>query len=125
MAGKERDQVKRVLFIMIGATALLTLMAGCATKTTTSTPEKETTLVVPVVELPKDVAARVNAAYWAEKHSTPEKEATLVVPVVELPKDVAARVNAAYWAEKHSTPEKETTLVVPVVELPKDVESRK
>ena len=69
MSGKERNQVKRVLFIMIGATALLTLMAGCATTTTTSTPEKETTLVVPVVALPKDVVARVNAAYWAEKHS--------------------------------------------------------
>jgi len=69
MAGKERNQVKRVLFIMIGATALLTLMAGCATTTTTSTPDKEETLVVPVVALPKDVVARVNAAYWAEKHS--------------------------------------------------------
>ena len=125
MAGKERDQVKRVLFIMIGATALLTLMAGCATKTTTSTPEKETTLVVPVVELPKDVAASMNAAYWAEKRSTPEKETKLGVPVVELPKDVAASMNAAYWAEKRSTPEKGTTLGVPVVELPKDVESRK
>ena len=93
MAGKERNQVKRVLFIMIGATALLTLMAGCATTTTTSTPDKEETLVVPVVALPKDVVARVNAAYWAEKHSatsTPEQEGTLVVPVVALPKDVVA-----------------------------------
>ena len=69
MAGKERNQVKRVLFIMIGATALLTLMAGCATTTTTSTPEQEGTLVVPVVALPKDVVARMNAAYWAQKHS--------------------------------------------------------
>ena len=82
---------------------MLTLMAGCATKTTTSTPEEEGTLVVPVVGLPKDVVARVNAAYWAEKHSrTPEQECTPVVPVVELPKDVVARENAAYWAEKHS-----------------------
>ena len=33
--------MKRVLFTMIGATALLTLMAGCATTTTTSTPDEE------------------------------------------------------------------------------------
>ncbi|MGA7901319.1 MAG: hypothetical protein WCA06_01645, partial [Terrimicrobiaceae bacterium] len=82
--------MKRVLFIMIGATALLTLMAGCATTTTTSTPDKEETLVVPVVALPKDVVARMNAAYWAQKHSTastPAEEGTLVVPVVALPKD--------------------------------------
>jgi hypothetical protein len=91
MAGKERNQVKRVLFIMFGATAL----SGCATTTTTSTPETEETLVVPVVALPKDVVARVNAAYWAEKHSTtstPETEETLVVPVVAKPKDVVASV---------------------------------
>jgi hypothetical protein len=50
---------------MIGATALLTLMAT----TTTSTPAEEGTLVVPVVALPKDVVARMNAAYWAQKHS--------------------------------------------------------
>jgi hypothetical protein len=101
MAGKERDQVKRVLFTMIGATALLTLMAT----TTTSTPAEEGTLVVPVVALPKDVVARMNAAYWAQKHSTtstPAEEGTLVVPVVALPKDVVARMNAAYWAQKHS-----------------------
>jgi hypothetical protein len=53
---------------MICATALLTLMVGCATTTTTSTPAKEeTTLVVPVIELPKDVAARINQEYW-ESH---------------------------------------------------------
>jgi hypothetical protein len=67
MAGKERNQVKRVLFTMIGATALLTLMAGCATPTTTSAPE-ESTLVVPVLRMPKDVVASVNGAYWAGKH---------------------------------------------------------
>ena len=72
---------------MIGATAL----SGCATTTTTSTPEKEETLVVPVVALPKDVVARMNAAYWAEKHSTTSEE-TLVVPVVARPKDVVASV---------------------------------
>jgi uncharacterized lipoprotein YajG len=89
MAGKERNQVKRVLFIMIGATAL----SGCATTTTTSTPEKDETLVVPVVALPKDVVARMNAAYWAEKHSTTSTpEETLVVPVVARPKDVVASV---------------------------------
>jgi len=41
------------------------------------------------------VVARVNAAYWAEKHSTtstPETEETLVVPVVAKPKDVVASV---------------------------------
>ena len=62
--GNQRNQVKRVLFIMIGATALLTLMAGCTTPTTTSTPAQETVLVVPVYRVPKDVAASVNSAYW-------------------------------------------------------------
>jgi hypothetical protein len=38
--------VKRVFFIMIGATALLTLMAGCATTTTTSTHDEERSMLV-------------------------------------------------------------------------------
>jgi hypothetical protein len=46
MAGKERNQVKRVFFIMIGATALLTLLAGCATTTTTSTHDEERSMLV-------------------------------------------------------------------------------
>ena len=54
--------MKRVLFKMIGATALLTLMAGCTTPTTTGTPAQETVLVVPVYRVPKDVAASVNNA---------------------------------------------------------------
>ena len=68
MAGKERNQVKRVLFIMIGATALLTLMAGCATYPKTTSAPEESTLVVPVLRMPKDVVASVNGAYWAGKH---------------------------------------------------------
>jgi hypothetical protein len=79
MSGKERNQVKRVLFIMIGATVLLV----CATTTATSAPDEPDKLVVPVYKLP----------------GTPDK---LVVPVYKLPKDVVARVNEAYWAEKHS-----------------------
>jgi hypothetical protein len=79
MAGKERNQVKRVLFIMIGATVFLV----CATTTATSAPDEPDKLVVPVYKLP----------------GTPDK---LVVPVYRLPNDVVARVNAAYWAEKHS-----------------------
>ena len=79
MAGKERNQVKRVLFIMIGATVLLV----CATTTATSTPDESDKLVVPVYILP----------------GTPDK---LVVPVYRLPMDVVARVNAASWAGKHS-----------------------
>ena len=61
MAGKQRNQVKRVLFLMIGAT--VTFMAGCTTPTT-STPAPETVLVVPVYRVPKDVADRVNNEYW-------------------------------------------------------------
>lgn len=38
--------MKRVFFIMIGATALLTLMAGCATTTTTSTHDEERSMLV-------------------------------------------------------------------------------
>jgi len=44
MAGEERNQVKRVLFTMIGATMLI-----CATTATTSAADK---LVVPVYKLP-------------------------------------------------------------------------
>jgi hypothetical protein len=65
MAGKERNQVKRVLFIMIGATVLLV----CATTTATSSPDESDKLVVPVYRLPMDMVARVNAASWAGKHS--------------------------------------------------------
>ena len=38
--------MKRVFFIMIGATALLTLLAGCATTTTTSTHDEERSMLV-------------------------------------------------------------------------------
>jgi hypothetical protein len=67
MAGKERNQVKRLVFIMIGATALLTLMAGCTTPTTTSTPPEEGVLVVPVYRVPHDVFASVNAGKWDKR----------------------------------------------------------
>jgi hypothetical protein len=52
---------------MIGATALLTLMAGCTTPTTTSTPPEEGVLVVPVYRVPHDVFASVNAGKWDKR----------------------------------------------------------
>jgi hypothetical protein len=103
MAGKERNQVKLVLFIMIGATALLTLMAGSATTATASTPDTEGILVVPVVELPStpDKPGKLVVPV-IRLPSTPDKPGKLVVPVIRLPRDVVARVNEAYWAKKHS-----------------------
>jgi hypothetical protein len=71
MAGKERNEVKRVLFIMIGATALLT----CATTATTNAADK---LVVPVYKLPgtDKLVVPVYKLPGTDK---------LVVPVYKLP----------------------------------------
>jgi hypothetical protein len=71
MAGKERNQVKRVLFIMIGATMLLI----CATTTKTSAADK---LVVPVYKLPgtDKLVVPVYKLPGTDK---------LVVPVYKLP----------------------------------------
>ena len=91
MAGKERNQVKRVLFIMMGATVWLV----CATTTATSAPDEPEKLVVPVYKLPGTPEKLVVPVY--KLPGTPEK---LVVPVYKLPNDVVARVNEAYWAEK-------------------------
>jgi hypothetical protein len=70
MAGEERNQVKRVLFMMIGATALLM----CAT-TTTNAADK---LVVPVYKLPgtDKLVVPVYKLPGTDK---------LVVPVYKLP----------------------------------------
>ncbi len=84
--------MKRVLFIMIGATVLLV----CATTTATSAPDEPDKLVVPVYKLPGTPDKLVVPVY---KLPGTDK---LVVPVYRLPKDVVARVNEAYWAEKHS-----------------------
>lgn len=65
--------MKRVLFIMIGATVLLT----CATATTTSASDK---LVVPVYKLPGTPDKLVVPVY--KLPGTPDK---LVVPVYKLP----------------------------------------
>ena len=85
--------MKRVLFIMIGATVLLV----CATTTATSAADEPDKLVVPVYRLPGTPDKLVVPVY--KLPGTPEK---LVVPVYRLPNDVVARVNEAYWAEKHS-----------------------
>jgi hypothetical protein len=71
MAGKERNEVKRVLFIMIGATVLLM----CATTATTSAADK---LVVPVYKLPgtDKLVVPVYKLPGTDK---------LVVPVYKLP----------------------------------------
>jgi hypothetical protein len=70
MAGEERNQVKRVLFIMIGATALLVCAA-----TTTNAADK---LVVPVYKLPgtDKLVVPVYKLPGTDK---------LVVPVYKLP----------------------------------------
>jgi hypothetical protein len=47
-AGQERNQVKRVSLLIIGATALLL----CGTKTTIGAMEKADKLVVPVYKMP-------------------------------------------------------------------------
>jgi hypothetical protein len=80
---------------MIGATALLTLMAGCTTTRASSTPDEEGKLVVPVYKLP-GTDKLVVPVYKLPGTDKP------VVPVIRLPRDVVARVNEAYWAEKHS-----------------------
>jgi hypothetical protein len=95
MAGKERNKVKRVLFIIIASTALFM----CATTTTISAEDTsaEDKLVVPVYRVPGTPEKLVVPV--VRLPGTPDK---LGVPVISLPPDVVARVNEAYWAEKRS-----------------------
>ena len=92
MVGKERNKVKRVLFILIGATALLM----CAI-TKAISAEEEDKLVVPVIRLPGEPDKL--GVPVVRLPGEPDK---LGVPVIRLPPDVIARVNEAYWAEKRS-----------------------
>jgi hypothetical protein len=92
MAGKERNKVKQVLFMMIAVTALLM----CAITKATSA-EEEDKLVVPVYRVPGTPEKLVVPVIRLP--GTPDK---LGVPVISLPPDVVARVNEAYWAEKRS-----------------------
>ena len=90
--------MKRVLFIMIGATALLSVDGWVRHQNNElrTAAGKRPLLVVPVVELPKDVAASVNAAGTGLKSvQHRRKRPSSVFRSSNCRSDVAAGVNAS------------------------------